>query len=316
METLVVRLGGRYGRVAELARSHGSALTVGRGYENDLVLTDLHVGPRQLVFRKNEDQWLMRVLDHTNPVLLNNKPVEGDVIPVSSGDQVTVGRTRLALYAADHPVEQTRRLVLSNWLTSETIGPMAALLVLLVASALDLILNFFENSTDLDWALTGYTIGFSAFIILVWAGIWAVAGRIVRQQHHFGLQLAATAVVSLLATVISLAATYIAYPFHSFSITQSIGWMAGFVTLLILLHLNLLIATNMRNPLPVAAVFSALLVGVSYAFMLYSFDDESHYVPEYSSTLLPPPLTQIFPANSVDAYYAQLEQEMSTLKAE
>jgi hypothetical protein len=82
------------------------------------------------------------------------------------------------------------------------------------------------------------------------------------------------------------------------------------------LHLNLLIATNMRNTLPVAAVLAGLLVGVSWAFVeLYSFDDEVQQMPRYSSTLLPP-LTRGLPGSTLDEYFAGLAEEMRAIETE
>ncbi len=71
MDALVVQIGARQGRVAEVTRSVGDQMAIGRAYDNDLVLTDLHVAPHQLAFTKQDDGWNLRVLDHTNPVLLN-----------------------------------------------------------------------------------------------------------------------------------------------------------------------------------------------------------------------------------------------------
>ena len=88
MDSLVVQTGGRGGRIAELARSREGRLSVGRGYGNDLVLTDHHVAPEQLIFCHEGEQWLMHVLDRANPVLLNNKRVRNDQIAVSSGCSV------------------------------------------------------------------------------------------------------------------------------------------------------------------------------------------------------------------------------------
>ena len=151
MGSLVVQTGGRSGGIAGLTRSKEGRLSVGRGYGNDLVLTDQHVAPEQLIFCQEGEQWLMQVLDHANPVLVNNKRVRDDQIAVSSGDKVTVGRTRLSLYSDAHPVEKTRKLVLSNWLAMEGTSFVLPVIVLLGFCALDLVLSYFEGSTRLEW---------------------------------------------------------------------------------------------------------------------------------------------------------------------
>lgn len=315
MDTLVVQIGVKHGRVAELARSRDARLSVGRGYDNDLVLTDQHIAARQLEFRREDDQWHMRVLDHTNPVLLNSKKISSDSTPVNSGDQVTIGRTRLSLYSADHPVEHTRKLVLSNWLALENTGLVIPILVLLGVSLLDLGLNYFEGSTDLRWEEYAYSILFSGVIVVLWAGIWAIAGRILRHQHHYGLQLMATASVSLLATMLALLGTYLAYPFHSVTVSELFDWLSLLIVLIILFHLNLLIATNTRNTLVVATALAVVVTSVSYAFVMFGDDDEDFYIPSHSYTLLPPAF-QLFAGATAGDYFARVALEARQLEKE
>jgi hypothetical protein len=312
MDALVVQIAGRQGRVAELTRSRDGSLCVGRSYDNDLILTDQHVAPQQLAFTQVDDQWQMQVLDHTNPVLLNSKKVIGDSTPVSSGDLVTIGRTRLSLYSSETPVERTRKLVLSNWLALDNTGPIIPVLVLLAVCLFDLTLSYFEESIDLKWEPYAYGVLFSGVIIVSWAGLWAIAGRILRHQHHYGLQLIATTVVSLLASLLSLVGTYLAYPFHNVPVSDAVEWAVILVVLTALLHLNLLIATNIRRTLAVATALAALVTGVSFAFVLFGQDDEIYYIPEYSSTLLPPAF-QVFEGQSMDGYFARVKDEVRDL---
>ena len=312
MDELVVQIGVKHGRVAELARSRAGNLSIGRGYDNDLVLTDQHVAPRQLEFSQVNGQWYMRILDNTNPVLLNDRRVSGESTPVNSGDQVSIGRTRLSLYGTDHPVDQTRKLVLSNWLTLENTGPILPIVILLGVCLIDLVLLFFESSTDLKWEVSAYDILVSGLIIVVWSGIWALTGRVLRHQHHFGLQLIATSTVSLFATLVSFAAAQFAYPFHSVNVSELFDWAVFFVVLAVLFRINLLIATNIRNTLLGAIVMAALVVVVSYAFTIFGEEDVIQFQPEHANTLKPPGF-QVFDGIAVEDYFAKLAKEMRTV---
>jgi hypothetical protein len=312
MDELVVQIAVKHGRVAELARSRAGKLSIGRGYDNDLVLTDQHVAPRQLEFSQENGQWLMRVLDNTNPVLLNDRRVGGESTPVSSGDQVTIGRTRLSLYSTDHPVHHTRKLVLSNWLTLENTGSLLPILVLLGVCLIDLVILYFESSTDLKWEASAYEILISGLIIVLWAGIWALTGRVLRHQHHFGLQLIATAAVSLFATVIGFAAVQFSYPFHSVNVSEFLDWAVFFVVLVVLFRINLLIATNISDTLLGAISMAVLVVVVSYAFTIFGEDDVIQFQPEHANTLKPPGF-QVFDGVAVEDYFAKVAEEMQTV---
>ncbi|GAB5451348.1 MAG: hypothetical protein Hals2KO_16760 [Halioglobus sp.] len=314
METLIVQTGMRHGRVAELARSSRGVLSIGRGYDNDLVLTDAHIAPRQILFFRDGDIWRMEVLDNTNPVFLNDTVVDTTSPQVNPGDAITIGRTRLTLHSPDQPVEKTRKLVLANWLSGGSVGFLLPLAVLLFAAAVDLVVVYLLQSTDLKWGglLSAAMLGIA--IALGWAGLWALGGRIVRHQHHFGLQLIATASVLLLATFIELAATFLAWPFHNAQASELLEWLAYFAWVAILLHLNLLIATNLMRSGIAAALLSAIISGGLYAYYWFAESDVEYNnsVPSYSSTLLPPLLIRSAGA-SAEEYFARLQQEAEKL---
>jgi hypothetical protein len=309
METLVVQAGIKHGRVAELTRSHDGKLSIGRGYDNDLVLTDLHVAPRQLEFCREGMQWQMNVLDHTNPVLLNNEQVNGESTPIQSGDAVTIGRTRLSIYSAEHPVERTRKLVLSNWLAHDAKSIYIPIVFLLVVCLFDLVLGYFEGSTDLQWEDVAYGELFASVLIVLWAGLWALAGRLFRHQQHFGLQLGATATAFLLASLLGVLSGYLAYSFHSTVVDEVIGWISLFVVLTVLFRLNLIIATNIRDTLVVSVVLGAMVTFVIYGFVLLAEPDEFQNEPEFSATLKPP-FAHVIRGSSADEYFLQVSKKM------
>ena len=291
METLILQTGVKHARIAELVRSQGDRFSVGRGYDNDLVLTDLHVAPRQLEFTRDGDGWRLRVLDRTNPVFLNDQEITGESPLVSCGDRLTVGRTRLTIHSPDHEVEKTRKLVLANLLARDARSPFTPVLFFLAVCLIDLVLSFLEGSTDLKWGEVAYGELFAGVVVVVWSGLWALAGRVVRHQHHLGLQLMATSALLLLSTLASFAVEYLAYPFHDPGFTEALDWIAIFALLALLFNLNLVIATNLLNTRAVAAVASFTVVAVVFGFNWFSEsgDDEMQLYPDYSETLVPPP---------------------------
>ena len=209
MESLVIQLGVKHGRVAELARSRDGVLRVGRSFDNDLVLTDLHVAPRQIEFLRLGDGWYMTALDHTNPVLLNGVEIGRDSERIESGDKITIGRTHLTLYSADHPVEKTRELVWSSWLHRHSRGFVLPFLALLVFCLVDSSMEFYQNSVDLEWKEYGYAALVGAIFVVVWAGLWSLAGRLLRHQQAFGLQLMATSLVCLGLAILTPVESYL-----------------------------------------------------------------------------------------------------------
>ncbi len=313
MDTLIIHSGLRQGRVAELTRSKGDRLSVGRGFGNDLVIADVHIAPQQLEFLREGDDWQLRVLDFTNPVQLNDRVVGEEPVTVRSGDRLTIGRTRLALYDAAHPVERTRKLMLSNWMERHAGSVIAPLLFLLGACLLDLCTSYFEASTELDWSEYVYGILFMGIVVVIWSGLWALAGRIIRHQAQFGLHLVASSTAYMLLVVLTLGCTYLFYNLHNPLTEELQAWLVTFVALAAALRLNLLIATHVLQPLRVAVFFSALTVAVWYGLILFGEDDEFQFSPVYSSTLKPPPFN-LGAAAAPDAYFDAMEAKMRDIE--
>jgi hypothetical protein len=313
MEAIVVQVEARHGRVAEFARSFGNHLRVGRAYDNDLVLTDLHVAPHQLRFFREAEQWFFEVMDQVNPVLLNKRAVTDRKCAVGAGDEITVGRTRLHVLSMDHVVEPTRMLMVSNLLALENTGPLLPLAVLTGVSLVDLVINFFYSSTNLKWLEQVYAVLFSAVVCVIWAGLWAIAGRILRQQHHFGLQLMVASGFSLVMTLVSIAASFLA--FHAFDARaeEFVSWLVYAAVLLILFRLNFMIATNVRRPLLASFVATALLLGALYGMYYPWDDDEFEYAPTYSEILLPPPLA-LTNGESAQEYFSDVRDAFGRME--
>ncbi|MCR9107076.1 MAG: FHA domain-containing protein [Gammaproteobacteria bacterium] len=305
MEAIVLQVEARHGRVAEFARSSGQGLTVGRAYDNDLVLTDLHVAPHQLHFFKEGTHWFFDVIDAVNPVLLNKRPVNATNNAVGPGDEITIGRTRLHVFPLDHTVEPTRQLMLSSWLALENTGPILPLLALIGVSLVDLVINYFYASTNLKWMEQVYGVLFSALICAVWAGLWAIAGRILRHQHHFGLQLIVVSGFSMLMTFLAIAANYIAFYAFDAGVEEFLSWFIYALALLILFRLNFMIATNVQRPLLASVIATTTLLGVVYGFYYPWDDEEIEYAPEHSAILLPPPLV-LGSGETAQAYFSEL----------
>lgn len=314
METLIIQTGVRHGRIAEIVRSHDDSFTIGRGFDNDLVLTDLHIAPQQLKFSRDSSGWKLIVLDDTNPVMLNGVKVEDCPVDVKSGDRVSVGRTKLSLFAEDHPVGETKKLLLQNWLSGQPSPAFIPIAVLLLAGLIDFCIAFFEVSTDLKWQEPVMTVVASTLIVLIWSGIWAVTGRISRHQHQFGTQVIGTSVIGVFSTLLMTVAAYLVYPFHSESIQQVVGWLVAFITIALLLRFNLMMATNVQRPAVVGCMVAGLMMASFFSLTYLGKTKTLKYEPVYSSSLKPPVL-RVLDGMSSDAYFLGVAATVHNLEA-
>jgi Inner membrane component of T3SS, cytoplasmic domain len=310
MGRLIVQIAARNPRAQEFARSDGQMLTVGRGFANDLVLSDLYVAPDQLRFDYQDDHWTVAILDRTNAVLLNGVAVTDDTVAVKSGDRMTVGRTELAIFTEHHAVDSTRKL-LSSWFTPERVTPWHALGVLLAVSVFDVVTEFMQSSVDLEWKNYLYAGLFSTALLAAWAGLWAIAGRLLRHQPHFFVQLLVTTLVGLGCIFLFPIVDYLAFLTSSVAVNKVAYYVVGIAALTILLRLNLSFATNVRNTGLAALIFSCSVVGLGYAASRY-MEEEFETEPDYSE-VIKPPFAHLSGDRSIEEFLAEARREAKKL---
>ncbi len=305
METLIIQIGLKQGRNADIYRLRERELYVGRAYSNDIVLTDPYVAPQQLRIYgfgvgNDELSWHINILDATNPVLLNGEPVDSATQTVQPGDSITVGRTTMRLYSDEHEVEPTRKLLVSRWLHTAAKNAWIPVCLFALVCLIDSLLNYSFSNTDGEWKEHGFSTLAGMGLLLGWAGFWSVVGRVLRHQPHFSYQLLVTtliAAIGLAQTPIELFAEFLT---DSTTIRTLIAYAIGTLLLAYLLHYNLFFATNIKHTAVLALCFSA---GMSLLVFLFSMSEENEFksTPSYSSTLMPP-VANPRTASSLDDY--------------
>ncbi len=112
MDRIIVELLPQHGQVAESRLIFDKKrITLGRSYSNDVILDDLYVSPEHLLIAQHEGKILIKDLASENATQVNGKPkFKGGTVKVNSGDIISIGRTRLKLLLADHPVEPAKPL--------------------------------------------------------------------------------------------------------------------------------------------------------------------------------------------------------------
>ncbi|GAA3943823.1 FHA domain-containing protein [Litoribacillus peritrichatus] len=308
MEQLIIQSGHKNDHISPLFRSDGEDITIGRAFTNHIVLSDQYVAGHQArIFSQpseaDQQSWFIEVLDDTNSVLLNGTPIKKQITPLHSKDRLVLGRTSLSVFSSDHQVEPTKILQRRNlhqdsfgWLMPMFIMSMVALLS---ASSEYALVQPLESWVD----FTKETL-LGAAVILIWASIWAVIGRIFRHQSHFGQQLQYTSLVMLGILIIDPFAYILEFNSNSLLLGYAISYTVAFVGLAVLLNYNLSFATNIHRTQLMATLISGVLIGVYGANHAYNADEFSPN-PVYSQ-ILTPPATKFAGDSTPDAYLQSL----------
>jgi hypothetical protein len=308
MEQIIIQYGVKQGDIAEFVRSHGDDILIGRSFKNALVIQDDYIAPEQLrIFQKDDCSWWMEVLDQTNSVLLNKEAQnsEASAVQIHSGDSITIGRTTLSIYSADHKVEKTRKL-LTRSLHQDSIGLTIPLILLFLFSAFDIAKEHFLTLPQESFTSYITTILISMAIILVWVSLWGLAGRIFRHNSHFGQQLLATTLISLLISVLSPWPYWFEFNFSSITTGLILNYLLAFVSIALLLKFHLLFATNIRRTGRVALAISTLIVGGTASYQTY-LESEFSANAEYSLAIQPN-FMHLGSDTSMDQYLDQMQE--------
>lgn len=314
MDTLVVQVGSRHGRTAEIHKSRGQDVKIGRGFNNDLVLTDPYVTPDQLRITNADGQWFVEVLDDTNPVLLNGNAVRGDTEQIKPGDKLKVGRTNLFIFSEAHPVEATHKLLLSSWLHGDNAGLLVPFSLLILVCLLDMFVDYINYATTDEWSVYLYGGVALGVLILLWAGAWALLGRIIRHQSYFATQLRVTSAVFGAVIPLYYAIGYIFYISNSTVIYESLNYFLGLTVLAVLLKLNLLLSTSIKHTTGWAFGVSATVFISAYALINIDHDEFAAH-PTYPAQLKPP-FAHITGDRSIDQYFNRLNVAIDEIDIE
>lgn len=197
MAMIIEVLTGKHGTVRQRVRVDGPSLSIGRALANAVILEDPHVDAvHARVLRDDEGRYVLEDAGSVNRIEAPTGLLHDRVV-VTDGTEVQLGKTWLRFRDEDAPVAPAVPLQRSvatparapRW-HERTIGRVG-----LVVGALGLTgLEGWLDSPELDAGtqVLGITLGV-AVVFIMWAGIWAVAARVVRGKFAFLAHLAVIA---------------------------------------------------------------------------------------------------------------------------
>ncbi|MCH9675492.1 MAG: FHA domain-containing protein [Gammaproteobacteria bacterium] len=313
MARLILQVGhkGHRGRDVgvNVFKSTGSTVLVGRAFSNDVVLSDPYVSAEQLRFVAQDGKWFVEPVEVFNPVTVDGETLD-DRRVVHPGSTVTIGRTSIGIFDESHPVEPPKAIPFAGWLHKERPGLVVAGMAWAATASIEAILGFFTLAADGEWGEYIVAGLLSAAFMLVWAGLWAIVGRLLRHQPHFASQLFVTAVVVAIGTVALPILDYVDFILGHPDTSDWFGFGLAFVFGAILLKFNLLFATNIHRSTLAAVCVSAAVIGLIAAVSQMSRHDSGAVSPQYSE-LLRPPIGLSLDGEDLESYLASVQANMT-----
>ena len=266
-----------------------AGLTLGRAFENDLVLDDPYVCPQhaQLVWTDEGPQ--IFDLGSVNGLSAVSGRLRKDRLPLPTGTTFRIGRTLLRYRSSDAPLLPTKpdRSTFGplRWLEN---GAILGLLYVLTGSALG-----FQKYLDSAEKFQGSKLAASLLVVLVvgliWTSVWSFVNRTLGHRWNFGVHFG-VACLGLSGALVT--ETFTGYLCFSLGLDTwhrylNYGLVLGLVCWLVYMHLRLTAAGAPAQLARTSAIVGLLLVG-AVALFNQSFEADFSSSPEYQVTLKAP----------------------------
>jgi pSer/pThr/pTyr-binding forkhead associated (FHA) protein len=314
-------------------------LTVGRGLSNDLILDDPYVDARHARISLDESgAALIEDLGSVNGLILNDARLRGSV-PVKPGAEIRVGRTKLRFRNPEEPVapalvdetaiprrpparvaaltptrlRRARAFATTSRWAATTWGRLLAGGAAVSAVAIYSWMGSAERSSKSEAFFAALAF---AFMIAIWAGIWAVASRVSVQRFHFVGHVAVASVVSLGGLIWTMSAEWVSFFFPDASVADVLSGAIGLMLLVALVAGHLSLASAMSRKRRWRAGFMVAGAALVIAGLATLIEDDSFTdVPTFSG-VVKPVASQWVPTSTVEEFggvMAKLKEEVDEM---
>jgi len=298
----------RHRDVAGRFRVNSPEISIGRGYDNDVIVDDPYVAAQHIrVFRDDAGQLVAEDLGSANGMYLDGSKSRCARVVVDGMQPIRIGHTYLRIREIGHVVER-ERLVATGRGAMPILGALVLGLVLLGIYAL----NIWFSQTS-EWHASDYLIPSLLLVgaTVIWVGLWALLSRLFSSRSQF--------LRHLLIAEAGLLAFWIYGEFAQFSAfalawpdTFTYGYIASWLILAVMgfLHLREVGRTHLWTKGIVVAVLLVTAVAVQSLQRSEAFANSGRQTTVHM--LLPPGLRMV-PLRDDGAFFGDIAKLKSKL---
>lgn len=277
---------------------------VGRAYDNHVILDDPFVHPRHARVDLDDDgalMWTDLVLNVTTR------------IDAHQGHACMVGRTKVRLRTPSFKVEAARIAPLLDTRIGRLAGSLSARMVALTLGFACVLGNAYWTSHSTDLVDQVDDVAGVGFLLVLWAAIWTLIGRVRSNRNTFTMHLSAAA-LSLVPVAIGefiVAAAYSISPNPGLRILLGATWTALVFAGLITVHCLIIGLPNVRRAAAVGVPLAATALAVTLVMQAAS-DAQFSRKFEIETLVMPMP-TALMVTESPERFFqgtAELRREL------
>jgi len=299
----------RHRDVATRVGIAGDEASIGRGYENDVIVDDPYVAACHLrVFRDDAGQLVAEDLGGINGTFLDGSTSRVSRFVIDGGRPIRIGQTLLRVRAHDYSVEPER------------IAPAERHTLVLVVAITAVLFGFIVLRVWLaqvgEPRLSNYVTPLLTFagIMVVWVGIWALFSRIFAGRSYLVRNLLIALSGFLASLIYNEFARYASFAL-TWPVPSTYEYAASWLILaaVFFLHLRVISATRLWLKGVIVAALLVVAIGVQSLQRSETFSDIGR---QNAARLLLPPAFRAVPLRAPDAFFADVADLKAKLDAD
>lgn len=267
-------------------------VSIGRGYDNDIILSDPHTCANHLSISSFEGEWVITDHESVNGTLLekpNNKDTNAHQQTISSGDVIILGKSQLRVIFKEHQVAETIALSRFESFIDLIRHPVSVFTCISLFFIIGMSTNYLNQVTETNIS----QLLVSALKLCLLFGLWPVGVALIshlkKNDPRVLAQLGISFTFFILIWISDQVERVIVFNSSDTSIVSRLFVIFPIVIAYCLFWLNSYVGFHLaeKRRIVVAIAMTSLLFGGNYLIQYSKKSDFSPY-PHYDATLLPP----------------------------
>lgn len=292
---IIIELISRSKRLLERHHFTGDSITIGRAYDNDLIISDPHLSEHHAKLSDHDDNdWQIEDLDSKNGIFIRKHQRIHEKTSINSGDEIILGKTHIRIYDRFHKVPDAISMNPIEIIIRPLSNPWNAALLIIFTLLIFAFEGYFDLYVDFEYRYIFRNVMGVTLVGVVWAVIWGFIGRVIRHDARFMVHLVIILVILLCALIFSIFLDLLSFNSSSGTPSFVLGTFGFYFLFFTLIWLSLYLAFSQTDSKRLLTSF-----GISTSFvaigLIYNYLNIPEFspIPEYIYFLKPPALQWI-----------------------
>ncbi len=303
----VVEILNRSGQVLQRFMYGGGRISIGRAYDNDIIIGDAYVCPHHLRISSEGGKIVLEDLDSVNGTWHRKGRDRLQKTELPEDELLQFGHSQLRFRSLGTSVDPTRKDTARRGLF-DMLGRTWMLPLAVGSCVLTLALgNILDNPRELSPGALATQIDYPLLGVMLWAGFWSLINRLIAHRANFKIHLS---IASLAVVALFINGQGIPLIGFAFGWSESVAWIKTLGQILVtgtalIIHMKFVAHGRTWVQALGAGVFALIMMGIPQYEQL-SQRSEFSSLPKLTP-LLKPPAVRLVNGVSVEDFFSRAD---------